>query len=56
MEEKDSTKKVEKEDHNEIEEQAVHRHNRELEDMPSSYRGRGPQENSDIGYDALEDL
>lgn len=56
MEEKDSTKDVERENHIEIEEQTVHKHNRYLEDMPSSYRGSGPQENSDIGYDALEDI
>ena len=56
MEEKDNTKKVQTEDHNEVEEQSVHKHSRILDDMPDSYRGRGPQENSAIGYDALEDL
>lgn len=33
-----------------------HRHFRESDDMPGQLRGRGPQENSAIGYDALEDL
>ncbi len=39
-----------------IEEDTVHRHHRDLDDMPSSYRGRGPQENTAIGYDSLEDI
>lgn len=37
----------------------LERHAREfrsLDDMPSQYEGEGPQENSDVGYDALEDL
>lgn len=29
---------------------------RSLDDMPDQYEGVGPQENSDIGYDALEDI
>lgn len=33
-----------------------HKHVREMDDMPEHLRGKGPQENMDIGYDALEDL
>ena len=33
-----------------------HLHVRESDDMPSILRGRGPQENMAVGYDALEDL
>lgn len=29
---------------------------RSTDDMPSQFDGVGPQENSDIGYDALEDI
>lgn len=51
--EKETSEDVKKEH---IEEEPVRRHHRDLDDMPSSYRGRGPQENSAIGYDALEDI
>lgn len=55
MEDKNNkTSKEVKKEH--IEEETVHKHHRDLDDMPSSYRGRGPQENTAIGYDALEDI
>lgn len=43
-----------KKDH--LEENVISRHHHEADDMPSSYRGQGPQENMSIGYDALEDI
>jgi len=32
------------------------KHNRRANNMPSQYEGRGPQENTAIGYDPLEDI
>lgn len=36
-------------------EEDKHKHRRP-EDMPGQFTGRGPQENSALGYDALEDI
>lgn len=31
-------------------------HNRKVNDMPGQYEGIGPQENTAIGYDPLQDI